>query len=93
MPDTKQEIFSTIEFISVFFMLLIAIIIITAILYHNRKRTHKIDVSNFQTILLQSQLEMQEQTFLYISREIHDNIGQFLSLAKLHLNTLNLDNR
>ncbi|MEI7733869.1 MAG: sensor histidine kinase [Ferruginibacter sp.] len=38
---------------------------------------------------MQSQLEIQEQTFQNISREIHDNIGQKLTLAKLHLNTLN----
>ena len=41
--------------------------------------------------MLQSQLEIQEQTFENISREIHDNIGQKLTLAKLHLNTLNLN--
>ncbi len=40
--------------------------------------------------LLKSKLEIQEQTFANISREIHDNIGQKLTLAKLHLNTLNL---
>ncbi|HUS01718.1 MAG TPA: ATP-binding protein [Chitinophagaceae bacterium] len=37
--------------------------------------------------LLSTQIEIQEQTFQNISREIHDNIGQKLSLAKLHLNT------
>ncbi len=42
----------------------------------------------YENALLQSQLEMQEQTFQNISREIHDNIGQKLTLAKLHLNTL-----
>ncbi|MEO8770261.1 MAG: ATP-binding protein [Ferruginibacter sp.] len=42
--------------------------------------------------LLQSKLEIQEQTFANISREIHDNIGQKLTLAKLHLNTLNFTN-
>ncbi|RYG11532.1 MAG: hypothetical protein EOO07_20465, partial [Chitinophagaceae bacterium] len=41
-----------------------------------------------QNELLQAQLEMQEQTFANISGEIHDNIGQKLTLAKLHLNTL-----
>lgn len=41
-----------------------------------------------QNDLLQAQLEMQEQTFANISGEIHDNIGQKLTLAKLHLNTL-----
>jgi two-component system, NarL family, sensor kinase len=38
--------------------------------------------------LLKAQLEMQEYTFGNISREIHDNIGQKLSLAKLYLNTI-----
>ncbi|MEO6546428.1 MAG: ATP-binding protein [Ferruginibacter sp.] len=38
--------------------------------------------------LLKAQLEMQEYTFQNISREIHDNIGQKLSLVKLYLNTI-----
>lgn len=41
-----------------------------------------------QNTLLQSQLEVQEQTFQHIAREIHDNIGQKLTLAKLYLNTI-----
>ena len=43
-----------------------------------------------ENLLLRSKLEMQEQTFANISREIHDNIGQKLTLVKLHLNTLDL---
>jgi signal transduction histidine kinase len=42
--------------------------------------------------LLQSQIEIQEHTFQNISREIHDNIGQKLTLVKLHLNMINLKN-
>jgi signal transduction histidine kinase len=38
-------------------------------------------------------LEIQEQTFQEISREIHDNVGQILSLAKLGLGTLDLDRK
>jgi two-component system, NarL family, sensor kinase len=41
--------------------------------------------------LLAAQLEMQESTFQHVSREIHDNISLSLTLAKLHLNTLNWD--
>ena len=37
--------------------------------------------------ILKTQLEMQEQTFEHISREIHDNISLSLTLAKLNLNT------
>lgn len=46
---------------------------------------------SFQKTLLQSQLEIQEQTLKNISQEIHDNIGQVLSLAKLNLFTMNPD--
>jgi two-component system, NarL family, sensor kinase len=46
---------------------------------------------NFQQEILRTQLEIQEQTLKTISEEIHDNIGQALSLAKLKLNTLKYD--
>jgi len=42
----------------------------------------------FAQTLLQSKLEIQEQTFHDISQELHDNIGQVLSLVSIHLNTL-----
>lgn len=38
--------------------------------------------------LLRARLEIQEQTFKSASHEIHDHIGQVLSLAKLHFNTI-----
>ncbi len=38
--------------------------------------------------LLQTRLEIQEETFKTISQEIHDNIGQSLSFVKLNLNTI-----
>ena len=42
----------------------------------------------FEQTLLQSKLEIQEQTFHDISQELHDNIGQVLSLVSINLNTL-----
>ena len=51
------------------------------------------DVKNsYEKSILQTQLEIQEQTFQDISREIHDNIGLSLTLAKLQLNTIELNN-
>jgi signal transduction histidine kinase len=44
--------------------------------------------AQYEQTILQSQIEIQEQTFRNISQEIHDNIGQVLSLAKLNLNTI-----
>lgn len=43
--------------------------------------------SQFEQSLLQTQIEIQEHTLKTISEEIHDNVGQVLSLAKLNLNT------
>lgn len=37
---------------------------------------------------MESKLEIQEQTLKTISQEVHDNIGQVLSLAKLNINTM-----
>lgn len=47
--------------------------------------------SAFQQELLRTQLEIQEQTFKTISQEIHDNIGQVLSLAKMNLSTSDIE--
>ena len=44
--------------------------------------------TRFDRALLQSKLEIQEQTFRDIGKELHDNIGQVLSLVRLNLNTL-----
>jgi two-component system NarL family sensor kinase len=49
--------------------------------------------TNYDKNLFQAKLEIQEQTFQHISREIHDNINLSLSLAKLYLNTFNWEDR
>ena len=48
---------------------------------------------DYEKNLFKTQLEIQEQTFQHISREIHDNITLSLTLAKLHLHTLDINNR
>ena len=43
--------------------------------------------------MLNTQLEIQEQTLGHIAREIHDNISLSLTLAKLQLNTFNWNDK
>src|SRR5215831_12354634 len=84
--------------ISITFILLLLVSFIISILFIYQKK----QIAHFNTIeelkldhekrLLQTQLEMQEQTFQHISREIHDNISLSLTLAKLNLNTLHWEN-
>src|SRR4051812_40548739 len=59
---------------------------------HRRRAIHEKEIYDlkvqYERTLFESQIEIQEQTFRNISQEIHDNIGQVLSLAKLNLNTI-----
>ena len=79
--------------ISMLVVLLLAFCI-QYILYHTKKRQHYFHQEveflklNYEKELLRAQLEIQEQTFQHISLELHDNVGHYISLAKLHLLTL-----
>ena len=79
---------------TIIFLFLSLFIIGNLLLYFYKRKKHfaerKKMKADFNQILLQSQLEIQEQTLKNISQEIHDNIGQALSLAKLNLNTVPL---
>ena len=90
MLNTQEIYFATV-IASVFVGLLVAIIVVTLYLYYKRRRAHQLALYAFDNVLLQTRLEIQEQTFLTISQELHDNLGQLLALAKLQLKTLNLD--
>ena len=91
MRDTS-EIYFTIVLATVFFLVLVAVVVTAVWRYYYRKRAHEKTLMEFDHTLLQSRLEIQEQTFKAISQELHDNLGQILTLAKLNLNTLSLDN-
>ena len=72
---------------------IVAIGIISLFLNYRNKRLQAIQETEkmqaaFNQQLLQSQLEIQEHTSNMISAEIHDNVGQILSLAKVQLNLI-----
>ena len=56
----------------------------------NRKEQEKLQAT-FQFEILKTQLEVQENTFAYISKELHDNVNQVLSFIKLNLGLINSD--
>lgn len=95
----RNTISVIIFFIVVTIVILLLVGFIISILFMYLRRQHRFtkDVEtmrlNYDRELFKAQLEIQEQTFQYISQEIHDNVGQFLSLAKLNLNTLDLENK
>jgi len=92
MPPQNYEIVTGVVIATIIFLLAGFFIVMIIAYANNRKKKFieekQIMQSKFQNELLQTQLEIQEQTLKNISQEIHDNIGQALSLAKLNLNTM-----
>ena len=89
-----QKIESDIIFIltaSFFFLILILLIVLILVVRYRKKRRENEEMrAVFSEQLLSSKMEIQEQTLQYISRELHDNIGQIASLVKINLNTISL---
>jgi signal transduction histidine kinase len=71
------------------FILVTGFIIYFVVLYRNKQIQHKQEQEHLQSAfrqeLLKAQIEMQEDTLIHISREIHDNITQVLSFVKLSM--------
>jgi two-component system NarL family sensor kinase len=92
MQNEYKEVIIMLVGGSIIFFVLIGILIFIILFYQKKKFHHanqllEIDTKHTQTLLI-SQIEIQEQTFRDISQEIHDNVGQILSLTKLNLNAI-----
>jgi two-component system NarL family sensor kinase len=96
MPGQNHNTIIFIIITTLFILILIFFIVFILFLYQRRHISYQkgleILKSDFEKTLLTTQLEIQEQTFQNISREIHDNIGLSLTLAKLNLNTIDWNN-
>ena len=86
---SKEEILLIIYFVIVI-LLLTAFVIVFFVVYQRRKNKMLLEQfeakQRFEREISQSRLEMQEQTLKNVGWELHDNIGQLLSVAKLQLN-------
>src|SRR5579871_3646692 len=93
MPQQEYQIISAIVVTIIVFLIIGFFIVILVAYINQRKKKHLEEKqemqTNFQQELLRTQLEIQEQTFNHISQEIHDNVGQILSLAKVQINIMN----
>lgn len=74
------------------FFILISFSVGQVLLFKKKREQHFFEMKkmqmHYEQELLRTQLEIQEQTMKHIAQEIHDNVGQMLSLAKLNLNTI-----
>ncbi len=76
-------------------LLLVGFIVTILFLYQKRQRRQEEEMlqmkDTYEKEALLSQLEIQENTFKAIAQELHDNIGQLLSVVKITLAGLPLE--
>ncbi|HOZ52700.1 MAG TPA: ATP-binding protein [Chitinophagaceae bacterium] len=76
----KKIIFVLIVGLTVFTLLFVGIL--AFILLFRKSKMHHLEE------LMKTKLEIQDQTLTYIGRELHDNLGQLLTVSKIHVNSL-----
>ena len=97
MSQQASEILITILGGSAILLLLGLTLIFLIVIYRKKQKEYFYQKEqleeNFRKELLKAQLETQEQTFHSLSQELHDNIGQVLSLAKLNMSVIELNSK
>jgi two-component system NarL family sensor kinase len=95
MSPTDSDIFVMIVGVTVVLLILIVFIISILFIYKNRQVRHLSEMKSveekFAREILQTELEIKEQTLRNISEEIHDNVGQVLSVAVLQLSAIDAE--
>jgi signal transduction histidine kinase len=93
----QTEVISFIVFGNIILLVFIAGVILFVIQYRKRKAAHEKEktmiAEKHTKELLKAQLEIQQQTMQHIGREIHDNVGQKLTLASLYAQQLSFENK
>lgn len=91
-PDLRNLIIIS----TLIFLIAPVAVILYVVIYNRRKKNHIEEKEqmkrNFEAEILKTHLEVQEETMQTIGADLHDNIGQLLSLTSLTLNSVELDN-
>jgi signal transduction histidine kinase len=94
MQIQKENIILIIAIITGIFLLAALFMIFYITIFIERKKRHKeekdIMKKGFENELLKTETEVQEQTRKNLAEDLHDNIGQLLSLTSMMLGSLNI---
>jgi two-component system NarL family sensor kinase len=90
----QESQYLLILFGGIFFAFLMSAFVIAMVFIHRQRQVQyrqKLDhlKAENEKMLLHVENEIKQETLTHVGRELHDNIGQLLSLAKLSLNSLN----
>ena len=87
MQDPNQQIYFVIFMGTLLALLLVGFILGMIFFYQRRRQKQEREMARlkeeYEQEVLRSQLEIQEETMKTIAQELHDNIGQSLSVIKL----------
>jgi signal transduction histidine kinase len=93
MPKVLPEVALILIGCTIIILLLAGLIVLSLFINQKRKfrfRQQTLEMkNNFDQELLRSQLEIQTQAFESISRELHDNVGTLISIAMVHIGSVN----
>ncbi|WP_369048826.1 sensor histidine kinase [Tenacibaculum sp. UWU-22] len=94
MVETKEQIIFIIT--SVLVLLMAFTVIVLFVVFQRRKNklleAQKEAKKRFENEIAKTQIEIREETLRNISWELHDNIGQLLTLAKIQIQTATKEN-
>ncbi|SDT56249.1 Signal transduction histidine kinase [Mucilaginibacter mallensis] len=92
MQISSKELFNLIVILSAIFLIAPLFMMIFIFAYNKRKKRHaeekKLLQRNFEHELLRTRMEVREQTLQTVAADLHDNIGQLLSLTRVTLSSI-----
>ena len=95
MQISKNDIVIIISVLTGAFLIVGLFVLAYITLYNQRKKKHSLQTiamqKEFEQELVKTQMEVQEHTLQTIASDIHDNIGQLLSITKLTLTSITPD--
>jgi signal transduction histidine kinase len=95
MQISSKDFFHLIILVSVIFLIAPTFLIAYVIISNRRKKKHfeekELLQKDYESKLLRNQVEVQEQTLQAVAYDLHDHIGQILSLTAMTLGSVDLD--
>ncbi len=97
MRYSREEAIVYLIFTTIFILMMLTFIIKILFFVQKKQKRYSdrlLEVkTTYERELSKAQLEIQEQILQEIAREIHDNVGQIISLARLGLSTIDLQKK
>ncbi len=90
MVDSSFEVVITLA-AGLILMIIMSVFVVSMVVIHRQRQLkdkHRMEImkADFEKTVLNVEKEIREDTLHNVSQELHDNVGQMLSLAKLVLN-------